>query len=99
MSGTRKQITLDTVYKRRQHLPANSLLPTFTISGSGATVNVYHFIKATEGEADPTGKSTMVLDDASPFPVGVHLVEGDCDNIFFEAAAGSPVVKTKNVVE
>lgn len=95
--ATRKQITLDTVYKRRPLVPENVLLPTFSVSGG--TVNVYHFIKEDSATDDPANKTTMVLDDASPFPIGVHLVEGDADNILFESASGSPVVKTKNVVE
>jgi len=96
MAYTRKLITLDTVYKRRQHLPSNSGLPAFTVTGG--TVNVYHFIKETEAESNPANKTTMVADDANPYAIGAYPIEAMADNILFESASSSPVVKTINVV-
>lgn len=96
---TRKLIVLNAVYKRRMQVPSNALKPAFTVSGSGATVNIYHFIKETAGQADPANKTTMVLDDGSPYSVGAYPLEYSADNILFETAAGTPVVKTINIVE
>lgn len=96
--STNKQATLLAVYERiteRQEI--TELNPTFTVSQD--TVNVYFSNKATPVSAAPADKTEMVLDDASPYSAGVYGVKGITDHILFEAASGTPVVKTKDLIK
>jgi len=97
MAYTRKQITLDAVYKRRMHLPTNSGNPSFLVTGG--TVNVYHYIKSSEGADDPANIAAMVADDANPFSAGAHPITAMADNIAWETASGTPIVTTINIVQ
>jgi hypothetical protein len=96
--ATNKQATLLTVYERVIGNPSiKELNPTFTVSQD--TVNVYFSNKATNASSAPANKTEMVLDDASPYSAGVYGVKGITDYVLFEAASGTPVIKTKDLIK
>ena len=97
---SQKTITLDTVYscltgESRNTLQTESTAPTFEVVGSGATINIC----VSNKEVEPTSKTEMTLDSGSPFAEDMHLFNGQCKYVYFEMAAGSPIVQTCNIVE
>ena len=94
------QITavLDKVYesltaRSRNNESRSGVAPSMEVVND--TVNVY----MSNDDTQPADAAAMTLDTASPLGVDIHLLNAECRWILFEAATGTPVVKTTNIIK
>lgn len=101
--STNHQVTLGTVYKRLDFIKNNPLNPTFSVEGIAAQVDLYHYIKSSPDDPGPADESTMVKDTnrgtGNTYTPDIYVVQGYADYILFKSVAGSPVVKTKDLIK